>query len=1193
MANDKPLIPAEIDLKGRLILSADGISIGANFKTLQNMRYTYVNPKSVSGMSKINTTAVSTYTHFRNGFHFKKSNPEESHILVQAYDSGLTNSKVLDNETAIPSQGDFNATVLHSAASGADICRFSKAPGGNVAYCNSKESMIWGGHEHWVGAAINSHDTTFSKDFTRQMNNNLTDVDNVMLITNDGINTDIEIGTIRPAQGFKFVIKTPNSTSGTMTGGYILSGASWDPLTGEVDGTISGIKSLGKTGSITFDGANIVTDTQDWTVNTDESNVDYISPHPAAGDVILAGTLWVCDANSEKIYNIINNGTSISSFATSTYDAASLYVSGISKATDGTLWISDLVTNKIYNVQTNGTLISSFLSTTYDASATNPTGVGCASDGTLWIGDSIAEKIYNVQTNGTLISSFATSVYDASSSNPWGISYASNDTLWISDIGTDKIYNVETDGTLIDSFPTSTYDASAITPGGISYFASDNTLWICDAATKKIYNVEPDGTLISSFLCSIYDVASTGITGISAVLDYPTTGYIQTANIDVGQTPPNNGTWTLSDTTPDDSTVTYIAWASATAVWGGEETSLGTIVDQDTISVLKRYYRVKATLTANTDKDETPILHDIYTTFPIDAFSAAQPQLNKGRYLYWYKFEFTNIYATTEISQITADMAFQPIRDLWDGIDRKNLYFKEEKASNVSNDYTVQVYEETYVSTNEGTYANIGGLTTSTEDLVVGFAERMAGINVGIVGSKGNTTASSTASAEYWTGSAWAALTTIKDGTKGTGTASFNASGPFTWIPASASNEFMKVDDKLIPMYMYRIKFAADLTADTHVYYIGGIPAEKTISGYKFPVFAHNRLMLCNNQSEAKNEVLVGARYSPVVFNGDDSVVIPLGNEEEILAGTSIYNQFGSSLYSITAFFKEKETWAMTGDSPQTYLYYKISDNIGISAPLTLTNINIPPEANEGSFNVAVFQAHDNIYIFDGKSFVSIGDDIENFFNTTSSTYINPDKMADSVGFYDEKRSEWHWLFASNSNTDLDKEWVYDFKKKRWFEIVRGSGKELQVGFPVSDTNSNTYIYAGIDTGYMERLENGTTFDGGDIVSVFEMGDVSLHEGSMMYQTQIRHINMAVKAKSNTANSIIGTHYGDTSDTGTATPTMSPVNASGRIVKINKSVNFGNHIFHSLKFSMTTDDETVGFEPLSLGVFYKVIREDL
>lgn len=1119
---DGKLIPAEMDLTGRLVTSSDGVSIGPNFKSLKNMRYTDSNPEGINGMSKINTTVITTYTHIRNGIHFKKDQPAESHIIVQAEDSGAVGSRVLHNNTAIPDQGDFESTAIYTDAAGAGRGYFSKAPSGSVVYCNGVETLIWGGDEHWLGAAINAHDTTFSNDFTEQMNNSRTDADDIMVITNDGTDSDIEIGTIRPAQGFKFYVETANTTSGALAGGYILSGASWDALTGEVDGTDSGGISMAQTGSITFDGANLVSDTQDWTANTDESNVDYTPVPPAVGDCIL-GKEDVSDQENLTAAQAIE-------YSHGTYpEDLALWQSF--KHTEG--HTTQLKNIKLY-LRTGWSSVSGTITTYVE--------VWSAGKGS---------KLSSIQSDYFTEAFQAREItFDFSGDS---LLLSNNTEYWI------KIYGDHTGTGSGDAF---NQDSDVYSNGQLDRYADQ---WYYDLGDLK-FEVRMEA--------------------------YSSSGYIQTANIDVGQTPPNDGTWTLSDTTPDNSTVTYVAWASDTGAFGGEETSLGTIVDQDDITVKERYYRVKATLNANSARILTPTVHDIYTTFPLDAFSAATPQLNKGRYLYWYKFEFTNLDATTAISQITADMAFQPIRDLWDGIDRRITYFKEEKASNDNNEYTVQVYEETYVSTNEGTYADIGGLTTATEDIVVGFLERMTGIQVGIVGGAGNDVAA-TLSGEYWNGTTWAGLTTILDSTKGSGSAAFNATGVFTWVPASISNEFMKVDDKLIPMFMYRFKFTGTLSANCKVFYIGGIPAEKSISGYKFPIFAHNRLMLCNDQYGRKNEVLIGAQHSPVVFNGDDSAKIYLGNEEELIAGASIYNQFGSELYSITAFFKENETWVITGDDPNEYRRYRVSGNIGISAPLTLTSINIPPEANEGSFNVLVFQGHDNIYIFDGKTFRSIGDDIDDLFDVNSTTYVNPAKKQDSYGFYDDIKDEWHWLFAANSSTDINKEFVYDFKRGKWYEISRGSGKEIQCGFSVMATDGNKYNYAGIDTGYLERLENGTTMDGDDITFELTTGDVALAEGSQMYQTQIRHINLIAKAKTNTSNSINITHYGDTDTTGSTAPAISPISTGKRIAKASKSVKLGNHVFHSLKMTMTTNDEVKGFEPLWLGVFYKIIREDL
>jgi len=359
----------------------------------------------------------------------------------------------------------------------------------------------------------------------------------------------------------------------------------------------------------------------DWGNNTAESNVDYTSPTPDAGDVILAyypDNLWVVDSVTNKFYNIKQDGTWISEFASSVFDASATDPYGVAHAPDGTLWVVDVATDKIYNVETDGTWISEFAYSVIDASITLVQCIEYGANDTLWITDKTTSKIYNCETDGTLISSFASSVYDGSAADPSGISEGANDTLWITDIGIDKIYNTEKDGTLISSFASSVYDSTPSIPVGIDY-AADGTLWICDSsATDKIYNVETDGTLISSFATSVFDASAISVRGISFGYPYYATGNITTDNIDLGEVPTAVGEWVIEDIVPTGATLTYAAEYSTTGAWGGEEVSIGAIVDGQAITVLARYWRVTATLTANTARDETPILQSIkadYTTY--------------------------------------------------------------------------------------------------------------------------------------------------------------------------------------------------------------------------------------------------------------------------------------------------------------------------------------------------------------------------------------------------------------------------------------------------------------------------------------------------------------------------------------------------------------------------------------------------
>lgn len=97
---------------------------------------------------------------------------------------------------------------------------------------------------------------------------------------------------------------------------------------------------------------------------------------------------------------------------------------------------------------------------------------------------------------------------------------------------------------------------------------------------------------------------------------YQATGSIS-VKLDLGSTPADPGEWELIDVRDGGTTIAYQAWASATGAFAGEETNLGTIVDGDAITNLKRYYKITATLTASTDRLTTPKVIKIKANFDI------------------------------------------------------------------------------------------------------------------------------------------------------------------------------------------------------------------------------------------------------------------------------------------------------------------------------------------------------------------------------------------------------------------------------------------------------------------------------------------------------------------------------------------------------------------------------------------------
>jgi len=554
--------------------------------------------------------------------------------------------------------------------------------------------------------------------------------------------------------------------------------------------------------------------------------------------------------------------------------------------------------------------------------------------------------------------------------------------------------------------------------------------------------------------------------------------------------------------------------------------------------------------------------------------------------LYWYRVTVTAADTSTGIYQVTLSDVFQALKDIWDGETRTCA---DAQLVNVSyNDNTLNVFEEDYYSGNTATYMTASSLPTSG-NILVGFTERQIGLQVTVVDGKGNSNAASMIVA-YWNGKTWVIMGSIDDGTL-QGGKSFSKSGVILWPEVARTLEFPTTIGNGEPLYYYRISFTGALSTNTYIDFIGGIPAQREIYGYKFPMFAHNRLFLVSEHSDKKNTVLVSAEHTNCVFNGVDSVELAFNDDMAIVAGSALYSQFGSNLYNMTVFFKERQTWALIGNGPSDWVQYQVSDKIGCVAPLTVQTAHVGFELAPGqSKNVAIWQSGIGIHLFDGREIKPLHGDIADWFDERYSYSINRDMIDKSTSFFDEGNQEYHWCFASGAATALDKEFVFDLKRQRWFNVDRTSGKRIQIGCVVKDSSGNSYNYGAIDTGYAERLENGTTMDGTAIAYIIRPGDMAF--AGMMVRTMIRMIKLIMVAKTTTINSVTCTHYGDGKTVGDTAITLSPVASGKRIAQVEKTTGFGSNVFHSLEFSISTSNESFGFEPLFIGIAYKPIDED-
>ncbi len=1086
--------PFQITLDGKLITSPDATTIGKNYQTLTNLRYAKPTntPKGVGGMTKINNTTALANPKIRNGIHYKKEQPMESHVLVQAYDSNDANPKVYQNTTAIPNQGDFSATVLHTDTSGGGKGRFSHAPNGQVAYCNGKDSCLWGGDEMKVSKFINFNpDSSFKYDFTKQVQNSLTDSLHRATLTNvtsTGLdsNTMLLLHCDGTDGGTTFTDDSPTTPHTVTANGNAQLDTAFKKF-----GTASGL----------LDG------TGDYLSIPDDADFDL-----SGGNFTIE--LWGRKGTLPPIGTYYSQGTDANNYSRFYFDGTDLkfeiYSAG-SAVVSLSVSLVALPTTRWWHlaIVENGNNWYLFVFGMLKATATD-TNRAANYTGSVAIG------AFN---DNATISDYINGWFDEVR--------VSNIARWIADF----------------------------TPETEAYTTNDTTyLYLGSTRPLKGYKA-----------------------------------YIGTANATSG--------------------------AQTGYKWDGSDWSALTNLTDGTASG-----GVSFAQTGSVTFDSTE--------------STAKVKAIDGVVLYWYRFTITSCDNATTITQITVDAPFQTIKDLWDG-ELRTIYSYQVFKNNTFYDFTANILEDSYDTGNDSTFVELDSLTTGQYQ-IVGSLERLMGISVNFLGSSVNTTANTSIAINYWNGTSWTNASTISDGTA-EGAISNAKSGIITWDPPASSSEFQKenlqisgtpftphestgtsqvnrlydvlqrlvnrvrtVDTtpkvrEVFPLYYYKIIFSQALSSDVQVYNITGIPAQKDIRGYKFPMFADHSLWLCGNDDNNKNVAIKSMPNAPDVLNGDNAIELAFGDETTLIAATPLYEspyELSNNAQDIKLFYKASSMFRLEGNMPENYKLSTISLTVGCPAPATLDTAIIRTE--KGDTSVSIWQGANGIYISDGGTPTLISVDIANFFdkNESSTRRMNVSYADISYGKVDKEKMEYHWLFADGSSTgDLNREFVFDLITFRWFEIDRSTGKYLQCGITVTDTNGVNYMYGTIDTGYMERLENGTDFDGGNIVHTLQTGDFSPEKDYIFITTKIRNFKLTSVAKTTTSNSINVTHYGDTSTTGTAF-TLSTARSGYRVIDAKKSHNLGNYVFHSFKLDMTTNDETVGFSPLFISGFYDIIRED-
>ena len=595
-------------------------------------------------------------------------------------------------------------------------------------------------------------------------------------------------------------------------------------------------------------------------------------------------------------------------------------------------------------------------------------------------------------------------------------------------------------------------------------------------------------------------------------------------------------------------------------------------------------------------------------TFDAD-YSSGIPYHFEGLYLYAYKFQLTAGSAT--VSQVTIDAPWQAIVDNWDSVPRQPVEF-EYQDDTIWENYTLEVNYETGIAYVDEIGADLGGFIALDDEIVIMFEERMSAIRWEMIAAKANTNASNV-TIDYWDGDSWVSVGTVTDETS-VGGNSIAQTGLMSWNPPAVTAEHPYRGFGQTA-WGYQITFSANLSATIVVDIITGVPAQITVKPFKFPSKYKNRRLLAGyTAGNEGSRVDFSMANAPDVFNGLDSSQdgiqsLWFGGNEPLTAGAELYNRYGSRIFTAWVGYKDNEIYILKGSSPEDFDIDLISDEIGSPAPLTLDVVNGYEVVEDVKRNGHIFLSFSGPKFFDGTTVYHING-IDKYFDASHTDVIDFSLIEDSRGWVDPTYFEYNLVLPGDI-------WVvYDLKRKKWYQKAPILTDTPHAGWRVTDTDGTQYVYAGVDTGYMMRLENGTTWNGYAITQKLITGDF-WPTNNVWDKTLIRYIKIVTRrietthvvevdhladgaAEEGVDARWLDTDHGAWADTdhGVWVAFSAPeiqldlTTGTNRLVRVTSRANLLGWS-HAFKFEIDTTTTERAFEPIMFSIMYQYIRDDL
>lgn len=1167
--DEKYIVP----LDGKWINSTDPLLIGKNFRTYKNLRYAKGHPEGILGMTKINTSVMNaTYFKPRSAFHFVKNQPAENHILVQAFSAGSTGailgsaSQVLQNTTTVPNAGDFPATALWTDSSGAGIGSFSDAPNGQVAYCNGVDTCIWGGSELRVGAFITSTaaidasgNVTDSKDVTDRMQNTKTDGDNLAYI---GGGYDSYVKFLWHCDGAD--ADTANQTAATGQTISLKGNACLD----------TAYKKFG-TASAYFDGTGdyaTVPDSTDWYFAAGDFTIDcwlkgnansYI---PIAGQYVDANNYWYYNVRRpsgnfyEAFFRIVSGGSVKADYRTGSYNLGTDFAHFELSRSGANVYFfangSAMSTNTITAISTNE--VPNLASALYIGASTDSSGTAATSrvmNG--WIDEvriskgiarhtdnfSVQTSPYLPNANYFLVGSprplqgiklyiqTANSVASTLTGSTWNGS--SWESLTLTD-NTDTGASLAQTGTVTFSSTVNTSKPSYI-EGYYLYWYQFNL----SAGEASIYRATLDAPFqnIIDLWDGVYrSVACAYKMGATARTSISTQVFEDDYDKDVSETYAGLGSLDAYPTSmlefgfTEKQTGLHFRLPDAYV-----NTAVGTTMSVD-------YWNGTQYVTVGEIRDGTSE----------DSISFA-----KSGTVVWNNSDISDESKTNTLQSMSI---YSPLSDPSTTESIWGWYDVDARYQSVPLYYYRVRFDTQFSAAVRLNY--VGGIaspkTMSGYSFALLAADRLM-LGCDNYGYKNALDISAYGQPQVFNGgdSYNVKFGDEKPLTCGTSIFAQYASNRYNMALIFKASETWSLvwQQNTDTMSWVRFKISPNI----------GCPSPLTLktmsAGFEKNINATKVIAIWR----AEDGIYVSDGQSPLKVSDDIDSVFDQSNSLHVCMDMIPYES------GYVDHHKSEYHWLWATD------LYAITFTNGAHEVVEGDTIT----GNTSSATGIV----DHVYLASGTWAGTAAGTI--YMRSITGTWQNAETIKEgttTVATSSSSASK-----AAYTYNSLDKEYVLDMRTWQWFEIDRGTGKRLQLGTELTDTSGNRYSYGFVDTGYVERLEYGTSFDGNDITHTLETGDLALIQGDVFQKTSISRANLVALPR-NTDSTVTMTHFKDGALTGTDY-TLSVANTTHRFVNLITDMFTTPAVFHSLKLVSTTDDEIKGFIPVNLAVYFKRERD--